>query len=377
MGPERVLLPDVNQFGFCEGVEAAHVALGIVSSVAKVYGINTIYGYHDIVHNEVVAKHHTDRGVVFIDDIAEAGRGSIVVGSAHGSSPLIARQVEEREGLFFDAACPLVLHTHNAVKSARRYGEKLIYIVSKDPTSGGKIHDEILGTMGHINYDDRGEEDVVEHAYLELDAATEMIAAGEGGLLLDSLRSGEGKYRLTAQTTLLATGVNKLKSDLEVLLKEDPQRTGEVTVERVHRRDVCVAVENRQQGVLDLMDQVPVSVVVVSSKNSKNGIGYRDLARAEASARGLDTNVYMVGDRTELPAGLDEGLVAVTASASTPDHLTRGVVEELGGDVSLVPDTRDTFYLRGLSRQEVAMTVAGWWAVKIGLASARKAGWNG
>ena len=347
-----IFIPEAQKYGFCEGVERAHQGLENLSSVANELNVGTIYGYHDIVHNEDVARYHRKNGVQFIDDVSEAPDASIVMGSAHGSSPLVPIDVESRGGLFFDSACPLVINTHNAVWNGRKYGEKLLYIVGKNPDNGGKIHDEVLGTMGHMDFNKRGNADPVERVYAEQEEDPVEIAER---LLGDGLSL---KYRMLAQTTLLATRVLDLKSEIaSELSKLQP----EAQIQRVDRRDVCFAVEKRQQGVHDIFAAgIDLQhVVVVTDPNSKNGMGYVNLAKQIIEDKGFEIKVHAVADRDDIPEGV-EGNIGVTASASTPDETTRGVVEELGGNPELVVDFRPTFQLGGVSREAIKKRVHKW-----------------
>lgn len=349
----EIIVPDAERFGFCRGVEAAHQALSRVSDVAARFNIPRVYGYHDIVHNDDVTRYHEERGVVFVDALSDIPNESIVVGSAHGSSPEVMADVLSRESLFFDAACPLVLHTHKAVEQARQNGEAVIYLLSGKPGVAPKIHDEVKGTVGHMDYyfDESGQlvHDPLERYFVELSDDPQAVAK-------EALARGTRRFRLVGQTTLLATASIGFKESLKSAIeKNDP--TSEV--QRADRRDVCFAVEERQEGVRVLLSRKPDSVVVVTDKNSKNGMGYVKLAEQVIEEQGLDTVVHAVANETELGEDI-KGAVAVTASASTPDAVTREVVLRLGGDQNLVPYSRPSFNLRGCSEKEIEETIQRW-----------------
>ena len=82
-----------NPRGFCAGVQ---MAIDVVDQVLDVFEGETIYVYHDIVHNKHVVDRFKDRGVVFVEDLDEVPEGSIVVFSAHGVSPAIRQHAERR-----------------------------------------------------------------------------------------------------------------------------------------------------------------------------------------------------------------------------------------------------------------------------------------
>lgn len=345
-----VITPESSRFGFCEGVERAHLGLTYASDVAREYGIERVFGFHDIVHNEHVTRYHENRGVVFVDDYAQIPNNSIAILSAHGSSPKVSLDLEERGGLVFDAACPLVVSTHAAVWSARKNGEKLLYLVGSDPRKGGSIHDEVLGTMGHIEYTVDGEVSPVDVEYAELGQSPDDIAS--------RLIDGRERYRLFGQTTLLAKKLVELKEQVaqEIALREPNARVARVAI-----RDVCFAVQERQEGVRGLLNDNGIldHFVVVTDPNSKNGRSYVNLARGIISEEGLPTLVHAVEHEDDIDPSVS-GRIAVTASASTPDEITRRVVKKLGGNEADVPLNRPTFPLKGVSKEVISKRVKEW-----------------
>src|ERR1051325_6188929 len=65
-GHMRLILP--NPRGFCAGVR---MAIDVVDQVLDLFPGQTIYVFHEIVHNKHVVGRFRDRGVVFVDSIAE------------------------------------------------------------------------------------------------------------------------------------------------------------------------------------------------------------------------------------------------------------------------------------------------------------------
>lgn len=348
-----VIVPRPEQFGFCEGVEAAHQALSRVRDAAVYAGFSTVYGYHDIVHNADVTRFHQDRGVVFVNSPSEVPPESIVVGSAHGSSPEVVAEFGQAGSLFFDAACPLVLHTHKAIQNARQRGETVVYLLSGKPGAVTKIHDEVAGSVGHMDFyiDELGNlvEDPVDRHYVELSEDPSEIAEA-------ITQDGSTSFRLVGQTTLLATASLEFKDTLKsAILNRNP----DATVERADRRDVCFAVEDRQRGVAVLLGAKPDNLVVVTDPNSKNGMGYVNLASQIAQREGLQTEVHAVANAASIDTDIS-GTVAITASASTPDRITREVVERLGGLSDQVPAERPSFRLRGCREDEIKARIGEW-----------------
>jgi 4-hydroxy-3-methylbut-2-en-1-yl diphosphate reductase len=100
--------------GFCAGVARATQMLdGIVRCSKK-----KVYVLHEIVHNSRVINDYRSKGVIFVTGIAEIPDRSVVVISAHGVSPKIRQDAENRKLQIVDATCPLVMKVH---WEAKRY----------------------------------------------------------------------------------------------------------------------------------------------------------------------------------------------------------------------------------------------------------------
>lgn len=315
----EVIFPD--HYGFCEGVVAADLLLKNVAREAREKGIPNIYGYHDVVHNQDVVAEHEANGVVFADDIEAIPAQTIVVTSAHGVGPEIVYGLEEKGCLVFDAACPLVLHAQRGAKLARENDEKVIYICQGKPGEVDKLHDEVQGMVGHLDFtlvDGRLVYDPLERAYLELDEALDAT----------NLLGTSGKYRIVSQTTLDS---DRTFSYRQAVKKQILATQPDAEVAWSKPGDVCRAVTLRQKGVNQLLQIQPERLVVVTDPSSKNGMGYVKLAAETVKRDQLETEVVAVANADEARSlGKIEGVTAVTASASTPDKTLFAVTKELG-----------------------------------------------
>lgn len=339
---EPVIFPE--HFGFCEGVKAADDLLGDVSRIAREYGIETVYGLHGIVHNDDVIQQHEANGVRFVDDISEIPEDSLVVTSAHGVGPEVVFELEQKGMTAFDAACPLVIHTHKAAQRARREREKVIYVCHGKPGEVEKLHDEVLGMLGHLNYafqDGMLVEDAIERHYLELGEEPD-----------PKILSEDGRYRVITQTTLHADNTLAYREEVAAYIRA-LQPDAKVGLSQLG--EVCRAVAERQQGVAQLIELRPRRLVVATDSSSKNGMGYVALARELAP----DTMTVHAVANAEEAATLEviEGITALTASASTPDSTTFAVALELG--LKKIPDiTRESFKLTDARPGVVAQKIA-------------------
>jgi (E)-4-hydroxy-3-methyl-but-2-enyl pyrophosphate reductase len=356
-----VALPQPNQFGFCEGVEAADQLMNRTVSQARLLGIDVVYGYNDIVHNDTVREYHVGRGVVFVHNSASIPDGSLVVESAHGSSPQVTHDIESRDGYVVDGMCTLVGHTHKAVKAARDNGEKLLYLYD------GKLeHDEVKGTVGHMDlYIDEKhnlrDDKPIDRAMMKLpDSNFEDIVEAQFG---EILRYQDPRYRVIGQTTLIASKVHAYIGAIgEALHAHQPS----TTIARLKSlRQVCRAVEERQEGVenavsVSLGRKTPEVTVVVTSPESTNGNSYAAQASEIGPADMLVITVANADELTKREAELEGRRVFVTASASTPDDDIRGVVERLGGNISLVPKIRDAFNIPNTTDNDLYERIKKW-----------------
>jgi 4-hydroxy-3-methylbut-2-enyl diphosphate reductase len=279
-----------NPRGFCAGVDRA---ITIVERALEKYGA-PIYVRHEVVHNRFVVDDLKAKGAVFIEDLAEVPTGATLIYSAHGV-PLSVRADAEARGLnVFDATCPLVTKVHVEVKKMREAGLEIVMI-------GHKGHPEVEGTMGQST------------AGMHLVETPEDVA----GLNV----ADPAKLAYVTQTTL---SVDDASLVVDALRARFPEISGP------KKDDICYATQNRQDAVKTLTAQCDV-VIVVGSPNSSNSNRLREVA-AKAG-----TPAYMVDNATQL---LPEWLVGkshigVTAGASAPEVLVKGVINrlrELGAD---------------------------------------------
>ncbi|MGH3371879.1 MAG: 4-hydroxy-3-methylbut-2-enyl diphosphate reductase, partial [Nocardioidaceae bacterium] len=123
--------------GYCAGVDRAVIT---VEKALDLYG-SPVYVRKQIVHNKHVVAGLESRGAVFVEELDEVPQGATVVFSAHGVSPAVHRQAEERSLKTIDATCPLVTKVH---QEARRFAGDDYDIL----LIGHAGHEEVEGTAG-------------------------------------------------------------------------------------------------------------------------------------------------------------------------------------------------------------------------------------
>lgn len=312
-----VVFPE--HFGFCEGVAASDHLLYEVTLEAKRLGIPNVYGYHEIVHNADVVSEHEANGVIFVDHVEEVPEKSVVVTSAHGVGPEIVDAFNQKGATTFDAACPLVLHTHNAAKRARRQDETLIYV------HGGNLqHDEVIGMVGHMD----GELDALTGQYVRspIDRLFLKLNQDVEDITKDIDYEKIAKFRVVTQTTLHA---NESLAYRDVIKDSILSNNSDAVVSYSGPGDVCRAVADRQDGVETLVSLGPKRIVVVTDPGSKNGMGYVKLAQELMSDSDAEVIALASVEEAQRLDRIDE-LTAITASASTPDYVTSAVAVALG-----------------------------------------------
>ncbi|WP_273806555.1 MULTISPECIES: 4-hydroxy-3-methylbut-2-enyl diphosphate reductase [unclassified Pseudomonas] len=277
-----------NPRGFCAGVDRA---IDIVDRALDVFG-PPIYVRHEVVHNKFVVDNLRARGALFVEDVADVPDDVILIFSAHGVSQAVRREAAERGLKVFDATCPLVTKVHMEVARYSRDGQECILI-------GHAGHPEVEGTMGQ--YDDRA------------GGAIYLVEDEEDVAKLE-VRNPEALFYVS-QTTL---SMDDTRIVIDALRARFPHINGP------RKNDICYATTNRQDAVKTLALESDV-VLVVGSPSSSNSNRLRELAER------LGTPAYLIDGAEDMQQSWFEGVqrIGVTAGASAPEVLVRGVIDQL------------------------------------------------
>ena len=281
-----------NPRGFCAGVDRA---IEIVERALVLHGA-PIYVRHEVVHNQFVVDGLRQKGAIFIEDLADVPSGSILIFSAHGVSQAVRHEAEARGLTVFDATCPLVTKVHIEVSRMREQGKEIVMI-------GHAGHPEVEGTMGQSNGGMYLVESPEQVAHLNV--------------------KDENNLAFVTQTTL---SVDDASTIIAALKTRFPFITGP------KKDDICYATQNRQDAIKILVKQCDV-VVVVGSPNSSNSNRLREVAV------NVGVPAYLVNNADELLPEwfVDKARVGISAGASAPEILVKGVIARLkkmgGGNV--------------------------------------------
>ena len=277
-----------NPRGFCAGVDRA---IEIVNRALEVFG-PPIYVRHEVVHNKFVVEDLRARGAVFVEELDQVPDDVIVIFSAHGVSKAVRDEAARRGLKVFDATCPLVTKVHMEVVRYSREGRECILI-------GHEGHPEVEGTMGQYDASNGGAIYLVEG---EVDVASLQVRDPQN-------------LAFVTQTTLSMDDTSKV---IDALRAKFPAIGGP------RKDDICYATQNRQDAVKQLASECDV-LLVVGSPNSSNSNRLRELAER------MGTPAYLIDGAEDLKHEWFDGVsgIGITAGASAPEILVRGVVEQL------------------------------------------------
>ncbi len=276
-----------NPRGFCAGVDRA---ITIVERALEMFK-PPIYVRHEVVHNRFVVDGLKTRGAVFVDELNEVPDDSIVIFSAHGVSQAVRNEAAARGLKVFDATCPLVTKVHMEVTRASKSGTECILI-------GHAGHPEVEGTMGQYNNPAGG---------IYLVESIEDVASL-------AVKNPEKLY-YCSQTTL---SVDDTADVIDALRARFPDIQGP------RKDDICYATQNRQDAVRELAQDCEV-LLVVGAQNSSNSNRLRELAEK------VGARAYLIADKGCIQREWLQGVqhVGVTAGASAPEVLVKGVIDHL------------------------------------------------
>jgi len=275
-----------NPRGFCAGV---HMAVDIVDRLLDaIEETEQLYVFHEIVHNQHVVNRLRDRGACFVESIQEIPEGSVVVFSAHGVSPAIRKEANERNLTAIDATCPLVTKVHaEAIRYANRNWQIILI--------GHRNHQEILGTFGE---------------------APDAIQVVESPQDIEHLKIDDPDKLVYLTQTTLST------DDAEIIIRALKQAFP--SIKAPPTEDICYATTNRQNVVRESAPAADL-VLVVGSKNSSNSLRLTEIAES------VGTPAHLLDDVSDLNDKWFENInsVFVTAGASAPEYLVSKIIEHL------------------------------------------------
>lgn len=274
----EVLLAE--EFGFCFGVERA---VEMVEEAVADGGVVRSLG--PLIHNSQEMKRLEAQGVQTINAPMEADVNVTAVIRAHGVTPQVQRDLEERAEKVVDATCPFVTKVQKLAERAAEDGRDVIVVGNPD-------HPEMIGVVGYApnnTYVVRDASDVAKLPFLHQPLVVSQTT-------------------LKLQTFLDAAEAVRAKSDAE------PQIVN----------TICSATRDRQDAARALAGEVD-AFYIIGGRHSSNSVKLLAVCKEQCDKSFLIETADEI-DSADL-AGINR--VGVTAGASTPNWLINQVVERL------------------------------------------------
>jgi 4-hydroxy-3-methylbut-2-enyl diphosphate reductase len=274
----EVLLAD--EYGFCFGVERAVDMVEDALSEDK-----PIRSLGALIHNAQEMQRLEAKGVTTINSPDEADGETTAVIRAHGVTPQVQRELEERAAHVIDATCPFVTRVQHLAERAAKQGRDVV-------VAGNPDHPEMIGVVGYAPNNTHVVRDAGEVAGLPPLHAPLVVS----------------------QTTI------KLQTFLEVAEAVRAKADAEPQVVNT----ICSATRDRQDAARALAGQVD-AFYIIGGRHSSNS------AKLLAVCKEQCEQSYLIETPEEINAEDLEGVtrVGVTAGASTPNWLIDQVIERL------------------------------------------------
>lgn len=269
--------------GFCAGVDRA---IDVVEAALEIFG-PPIYVKHAIVHNIHVVGDLEKKGVVFVEDLDGICPKSVIIFSAHGTTPNLKNEVIRKGYKVIDATCPLVTKVHLEAKRYVREGYFIIYI-------GHRNHPEPIGVFGEVSSDSIVlVENVDEVAKIKVPQREKLI--------------------YLTQTTLSLGDVGEIIEALKSRFKN---------IITPPSSDICYATFNRQIAVRELAKKCDL-VLVVGSKASSNSQRLISVCKKEG------TCAYLIDDEKMIKPDWFKNVTVcgLTSGASAPEYLIKNIID--------------------------------------------------
>ena len=264
--------------GYCFGVrDAVNLAYDTAQDHGEVYMLGTI------VHNEKVVEDLSKAGTKVVDKIDEVPKDKPILFRAHGTAPRVWDKAKNKNLNIIDATCPLVIEIHDEIKKLEAEGRRTIII-------GDHGHDEVVGIAAQV------ENPIILANVEEAKALRKMKKAG-----------------VVSQSTQMIENVQEIIN---------------VLVEKVFDlrfvNTICFPTRRNHEQIKELATKCEVMIVIGSftSANSK---------RLTQLALERNKRSYQLTNADDLEKSWFENCetVGISAGASTPDDIIKGVGEKI------------------------------------------------
>lgn len=265
--------------GFCFGVKRA------IDISKKVAAKNkNVHVLGDIVHNSFVVQDLESKGIKKVRRIRPVTDATLII-RAHGAAKKVFQRAKMCGYNIVDVTCPKVKDIYKIAKRLERHN-KIIII-------GDKGHDEVKGIAGQLEK---------KPVTIESDRAVS-----------PKKLSRIKKAAVITQSTQTITNINKIMKKLEKII---PQ----VKLYNTTCRTTIV----KQQEINSLPQENDL-MLIIGSRTSAN------TKRLYQISRDINKKTYWIESAKDLKRSWLKNIkkTGIMAGASTPEHITQGVVKAL------------------------------------------------
>jgi len=273
--------------GYCQGVVRA---IQIARKTTEEYPDTPITMLGMIVHNEFVVNACRKMGIRFVEnaektrlELLDEVKEGVVIFTAHGISDEVRKKAEAKGLITVDASCPDVMKTHALVKQHTAKGYDVLYI-------GKKNHPESEGTVSLSN-------------------GVHLITKPEDLETLPPLNHP----LITNQTTISLLDAEKI---MKACMEKYP--------DAVIAEEICNATRMRQEAVMRL-ENIDL-LIVVGDRRSNNSRQLKEIGTKTGIPETLLIDSVLDLKEEEIR---DKKRIAVTAGSSTPNNITKQVIDFL------------------------------------------------
>jgi (E)-4-hydroxy-3-methyl-but-2-enyl pyrophosphate reductase len=274
----KVLLAD--EYGFCFGVERA---VEMVEDALEEG--DTVRTLGPLIHNEQEMQRLGKYGVSTISEPVQIQRGQTAVIRAHGVTPEVQKELEEKASKVVDATCPFVTRVQKLAARAAEQDRHVIVVGNPD-------HPEMIGVKGYAP----------DHAFVIKDETEVPNLPRLKNPLVVS------QTTIKAKTFFDTAEAIKTKTDDEVQIVNT----------------ICSATRDRQDAARALAGEVD-AFYIIGGRHSSNSRKLLAVC-AEQCPKSFLIETEEEIDPQDL-IGADR--VGVTAGASTPNWLIEKIIKHL------------------------------------------------
>ncbi|GAA6620449.1 4-hydroxy-3-methylbut-2-enyl diphosphate reductase [Scytonema sp. NUACC26] len=330
-------------FGFCWGVERA---VAMAYETRTHFPTERIWITNEIIHNPSVNQRMLEMDVNFIPvegskkDFSVIGSGDVVILPAFGASVQEMQILNDKGCKIVDTTCPWVSKVWNTVEKHKK-GEHTSII------HGKYKHEETVATSSfagkYLIVLNMGEAEYVANYILHGGNREEFLAkfskACSPGFDPDTDLERVG---IANQTTMLKSETEQIGKLFEHTMMK---KYGPIELDNHYQsfNTICDATQERQDAMLELVEQKLDLMIVIGGFNSSNTTQLQQIAvqrgivsyHIDSVARLLSGNKIehreLSGELAIAENWLPDGkiVVGITSGASTPDKVVEDVIEKI------------------------------------------------